>query len=158
MNFLGSDDKPISAYTEDLMAERIFTFSVQQEDYFLNFFMNFEKITTEIYVFSLGKYSFHIPSGVFVYAGDAGGSIDWILSDELVGRRNVDIFVMPVTFQAWQLETPALTNTFTTDYFYPSTKDAVPIVSECGNRTILISSTDLYHKWKNKDYSAAFVV
>lgn len=158
MNFLGEDDLPVSAYTEDLMTKRIFSFSVQQEDYFLNFFMNYEKITTEIYVFSLGKYSFHIPSGVFVYSGDAGGSIDWILSDELVGRKNVDIFVMPTTFRSWQLETPVLTNTFTTDFYYPATKDAVPIVSECGTKTILISSRDLYHQWKVKDYDVAFVV
>lgn len=158
MNYLTADDKPISAYTEDLMHHSIFTFSVQQEDYFLNFFMNYERVSTEIYVFAIGKYTFHIPSGMFVYAGDAGGSIDWVLSDELVGRKSVDLFVMPPSFKAWQLETPSLTSTFTGEYYIPVTKDAIPIVSECGRKTILASARDLYHQWKTKEYDAAFVV
>lgn len=158
MNYLGGDDQPIKAYTDEVFNEKIFTFSIKEEDYFLNFFMQWDRVTTEIYVFDMGKHTFHIPSGFYVFTGCPSGNVDWILVDELIGRKSIDVFLMPPTFKSWQLESPVLTNSFTGEFNQPVTNDVIPLVSEDGKRTLLVSAKDIYHKWKDKDYSAPFVV
>jgi hypothetical protein len=158
MNYLGENDQPVSSLTDDCFTQRIFIFSLKEEDYFLNYFMGWEKVQTQMYVVKVDKYSFKIPSGMYIYTGCPSGNTDWILVDEIVGRQSIELFLMPPSFKSWELHPMKLVDVYNGEMNSPNTKNVIPIIDDLGERCLLVASKDIYHQWKHKDFSTPFVV
>lgn len=131
--------------------KKIYEFSIDKSDYFMNFRMVWKKIEGDFYTFRLGKDFINIPAGFHVMVGDEEGSIDWILVDELVGR-DIDILTLSQNFGTWGLEKPSIVTVSKKTVFWPTTKNIVPLCFNCArvsNSVIILSDKDRWQSMKD---------
>ena len=158
MFFLGAGDEPVNAYDPQSIGEYTSEFNMQQEDWMLKQHIIWDSIKSDVFHFRLGKWKFQIPSGVYLFTGCPSGSMDWIISDEIIGRE-IEIFIMPPSFTSWSLEIPVLESVqHNAKFFAPSTKNPTAMMDNSVYRCIVTSVNDQYHKMKNKYYNTLFVV
>lgn len=158
MFFLGAGDEPVNAYDPQSIGDYTIEFNMQQEDWMLKQHIIWDSIKSDVFHFRLGKWKFQIPSGVYLFTGCPSGSMDWIISDEIIGRE-IEIFIMPPSFTSWSLEIPVLESVqHDVKFFAPSTKNPTAMMDNAALRCVVTSVNDQYHKMKNKDYNTMFVV
>lgn len=157
MYLLGAEDKPVDILNHDNIGKKIFEFCPQKEDYFLNFYFNWEKIKSEVFVFKAGRITFQIPSGFFLFIGSPCGMNDWIMVDEIIDR-DIEVFVMPTSLGSWTLQKFQLIDVLELEYIYPQTKNPIPLLDQSGRLCVISSPADQYHKFKNKDDGTLFVL
>jgi hypothetical protein len=157
MYYLTEGDMALDAKDIDSINHHVYDFCPAKEDYFLNFFVSWNKIESDMYKFIIGSWRFEIPSGVYVFAGCEAGVGDWILSDELVGR-DLDFFTLSPSCNKWSFEEHLIESSYKGVYYYPNTKNPMPLVDESGSRMILIAQTDQYSKMKGKDFYDLFTI
>lgn len=142
---------------ESTVGRRVFDYSIKDEDYLLRHHISWEKVASD-YCISVNGYKFHIPSGMYIFCGCVSGNTDWIMIDELINRE-VEVFLLSLDFDSWALHQPEFQAFEMNEVVYlPSTKSPLPVADMTGSRAIIISSTDVYHKMKDKDFSAMFVI
>ena len=158
MRFLTETDKSPSIFDDTSMESRVFVFCPSREDYFLTYNASWrtEKNAT-VYRFSLGNRYFTIPSCVYVCVACQSGSIDWMLTDDLIGK-NMSLLTMSRELKNWKFEELWFSGKENKTYHIPITKNPYPVVDDTrGDLVILVSSVDQYHKFKNFEYSVFFV-
>ena len=158
MKFLTTNDRSIDANDPSSIGEYVYEYDVEKEDWMLRQRVLWDKIISDVYTFRLGSYRFKIPSGIYIYTGDYGGCMDWIISDEIIGR-DLEVYIMPTSLTSWNLEKPVL-ESVTTDatFFMPSVKTPLAYVDQSGTKTIFASVNDQYHAMKNNSFSTMFVI
>lgn len=118
-------------------------FSLEKEDYFLNYRLSWKHVSGTFNHFKVGDAVISIPSGFFVLVTEPFGDLDWVQSDELVGR-SLDLFVANKDMTAWS-PTPAKFFKQTKEQVaWPSSKNIIPMMS--GDLVVLLSEKDLYNK------------
>lgn len=157
MKLLGFNDSAIDITNPDNLGQKFFEFCPVSDDYFLNFHFNWDVVTSTVYVFTSGRFTFQIPSGFYIFIGCPTGLNDWILIDEIIDR-DIEVFVMPTSLGSWSLQEFQLKDIMTIEYVYPSTKNPVPMLDETGKVCVIASPVDQYHKFKNKDDNCLFVM
>lgn len=153
MEYLRETGDTLCAFDEACMGERIFEYSVKNEDYFLRFFVMWETVDATIYSFSVGEETFNIPSGFYVLCFSGDSVFDWVLSDELIDR-SIPFFILNKDLVSRFPKEPELKKTYTSNIYYPSTNEPLPVGSESKNSFVLVSRVDMYHKTKDMDISA----
>lgn len=157
MKLLGLGDVGVDVLRQTCLSERFYEFCPQKEDYFLNFYINWSKVRSKVFVFKVGRIRFHIPTGFYIFVGSADGTTDWMLIDEVVDR-NIEAFVTPTSIGSWSLQELELIDYVDMTYFYPDTRNPVPLVDESERYCVIVSAADQYHKFKNKDHGTLFVM
>lgn len=156
MFYIDGNDRPCSSLSADVIEKRLFHFDVDKEDYFLRYFITWDKVQTDMYRLDLDGCIFSIPSGVYILCGCDGGSQDWILVDEIVGRP-IEIILINNNYRSWSFCRPVVTDVHNDVYYAPMTKSPIPITDSSSKKVIIISSVDQYHKLKDRDYDIFFV-
>lgn len=150
MQYLRETGETLDAFNKECMDERLFIFSLDDDDYMLKYFVMWDTVFTDIYRFSVGNTTIDIPSGFFVMCADEEGSFDWVLSDELIGR-DVSIMTLTENMRLKVPEIPSITHSYTEHVYFPSTPNPVMVGSKDKSVFTLVSKIDLYHKTKNKE-------
>lgn len=156
MYYIGMMDVQIDAKQSECTAQQIYEFFLSKDDYHLSPNCFWNECTGPLYTFKIGKESFEVPSGVYVCVGCETGSIDWMLSDELIGRGMTSI-QMDTGFKLSGFREIALVGMRHGTMFVPNTKNPFPVASEEGNCVIIVAMVDQYHKFKHQDYGVFFV-
>jgi hypothetical protein len=157
MKLLGIDDEIVDTSKTENLGKRVFEFSIQKEDYFANMHLQWDRIEGEIYRLDVGGRSFAIGSGMYVFIGCDYGSGDWVTIDEVIGR-DIKLFTVSPDLGKWGFDRQILQEVVMGSFFYPSTKNPVPVLSACGTRFIMTSNSDQYRNIKNHDFYALFIV
>lgn len=157
MNYLSADDTPIDATKKDNLDQRIFEFCLKKEDYFLNYFLNWERIIGDVYTLKIGGHTFTIGTGLYIFIGSEEAS-DWAVLDEIIGR-DIQIFTTTPRLSTWSFETPHLMGINPKgEYYYPLSRNPIPVVSHDGEAVIMVSQTDQYRSNKDRDHLALFIL
>lgn len=154
MFYLNETDEGIDWFSPSCPNNNILEYSTDKEDYFLNYRMIWKEVEADFYEMAMGPDVFYIPSGFFVLIGDVFGELDWIMSDELIGR-DLDCVILTPELTAWSLHQPILRDMIPNTMYWPNTKNIVPVRS--GKSVILLADKDFYHKTKNDLVSALIV-
>lgn len=156
MYFINQYEKPASSISADTPEGRIFIFDTEEEDYFLQMCIAWDKITTTFYKIRLGESIYNIPSGTFILCGCDGGSQDWIEVEELVGRP-IEVILINNNYRSWDFVQPKFIDMYEGFCYFPMTKSPIPVTDAMGLKNIIVSSSDQYRKLKDKDYDIFFV-
>lgn len=158
MFYLREQHPPLWAGDKAVMDQQFYEFDVKKEDYFLKQFISWDRISTDIYTMQTDRgQEFYVPAGFYVFVGSEDGSVDWVLSDELVDR-DIETFVISAEFNRWELKVMRVTAITPHFFYYPFTKNPVPITNMNANEVIIISSVDQYHKLKKHAPSMFFSI
>lgn len=157
MRFLGEDNHIVDCTKQDNLGEKIWEFVVSKEDYFTNFYMQWTRNESEMYQLDVGGYRFDIGTGIYTLAGDSEFGLDWFTIDEIIGR---DIKIFTINPRATRFDTyhQKLDNTYFGTYYYPATKNPIPIVSACGEKCMIVSPSDQHRNLNEKNIYSLFVV
>lgn len=156
MNYIGSNDVPLSSKDIETIEKRIFIFDTEAEDYFLQMCISWDKVTTTFYRVKIGDSIYEIPSGTYLLCGCAGGSQDWIEIDELAGRP-IEVILISKNFRSWDFVTPKFIAAREDSCYVPMVKNPIPVSDLDGGKHIIISAGDQYRKLKDRDYDIFFV-
>ena len=156
MYFINQHEKPASSISADTPEGRIFIFDTEEEDYFLQMCIAWDKITTTFYKIQLGESIYNIPSGTFILCGCDGGSQDWIDVEELVWRP-IEVILINHNYRSWDFVQPKFIDMYEGFCYFPMTKSPIPVTDAMGLKNIIVSSSDQYRKLKDKDYDIFFV-
>jgi hypothetical protein len=158
MNYLGTGDKIVDGTKSENLVERVFEFCTKKEDYFLNYFLNWDKIIGDVYQLKIGNHNFNVGSGFYVFIGCDDADGDWAIIDEIIGR-DIQIFTLDPKISTWSFNTPTLKGVNeNTTYYYPMTRSPIPVVSNDGQAMIMVSSVDQYRSTKERDHLAMFIM
>lgn len=147
MSFISGGNEPLDAFDPESINHQFFELKLSEMDYFLNFRINWDVISTPLFEMAIGGSLFYIPSDFHVMIADVYGNVDWIPVNEMIDRE-VEVAVFDPSFETWRLDHPRLTNKVTDkEFHWPMTKNVVPILSS--NNVILLSQKDHYHKTKH---------
>lgn len=143
---------------QDELSKRIYEFCTKDEDYYLNYFLNWDRVLGDVFVVRVGQHTFHIGAGVYVFIGCEDADGDWAIIDEVIGR-DIQLFKMDTGISKWAFETPELKGVIeNTEYYYPMTGRPVPVVSNDGKAIIMVSTVDQYRSTKERDHLAMFIM
>jgi hypothetical protein len=160
MNYLGENDHIVNGSNKENLDQRIFEFNLKadKEDYFLNYFLNWERVVGDVYTLKIGGHTFQVGTGLYVFIGCEDADGDWAIIDEIIGR-DIQIFTTTPKMTTWSFETPSLMGINSNgEYYYPSTRNPIPVVSNDGETVIMVSMTDQYRSNKDRDHLALFVL
>jgi hypothetical protein len=157
MRLLGINDEIVDTTNHDNLGKRVFEFSLQKEDYFANLYLQWDKIEGDIYRLNVGGRSFSVGSGMYIFIGCDYGSGDWVTIDEIIGR-DIKLFTVSPCLDKWGFDKQTLQDVYVGSYFFPNTKNPVPIVSACGTRFVMVANSDHYRTIKDQDFYALFIV
>lgn len=156
MFYIDENDRPCASSSIDTIEKRLFQFDVDAEDYFLRYFVTWDKIQTDFYRIELNGAVFNIPSGMYILCGCDGGSQDWIMVDEIVGRP-IEIILINNNYRSWSFCRPVVTDLYNGVCYTPMSKSPIPVTDASGKKVIIVSTVDQYHKLKDRDYDIFFV-
>ena len=128
-----------------------YQFNLTKDDYFLERSMLWDEIRSSVYEFKTDTNELiYIPSGMYVMIGDIYGEVDWIIVEELIGR-DLDVLIIKKDFSSWGLNKLTLTNESEQCYYWPMTKNAIPITTKSEpSNMVLISRSDQYKLTQDK--------
>lgn len=156
MRYIDQNDNPVNGFEESCVERQLFVFDIEKEDYFLKHFFVWDMVHTEFFTVDIGGGIFKIPSGTYLLCGCVGGSQDWILIDEIIGRP-IDVFVLGKGFRGWSLCPVVLQAHESSACYIPMAKHPLPISDVTGKKVVLTSQIDVYSKTKDMDFDAYFV-
>lgn len=156
MNFIDGNMKAVCAKSDDTIEKKIFDFSLEEEDYFLNYHTTWDHIEGDFYDLELDGRIFSIPSGIYILCTCDEGNTDWIMVDELIGR-DIDILVLTKSLRSWIPSKPKVRNFYRSANFYPMSRTPVPIINSTEERIIIVSSIDQHSKMKDKYFNIFLV-
>lgn len=147
---------PLLSTRVDTMDQRLYEFDPKKEDYMLKQFVVWDHVDVDFFTLVTDNgVEFYLPSGYYVFAGSESGDVDWILTDELIDR-DIEVFVINKEFNNWSLQNLSLTHVTDQEFYYPDTKNPVPMTDMTGDYTVIVSSIDQYHKLKNMPSNVFF--
>lgn len=157
MFFVNEFDKPVDSSNEKAISQKFFVFDLEQEDYLLRWSLCWDILSTTFFTIEVcGKY-FKIPSGTYLLCGCEGGSQDWIVIDEIIGRP-IDIFIMNKHFKGWTLAPMKIVDVEESSCYIPmGVKTPMPVMDSTGQKVIVVSQYDHYHKLKDKEFDIFFL-
>ena len=150
------EDRNVSAFSEECIENKYFEFIPNKEDYILSYNVSWDEILTDVYQFVIGRETFMIPAGTYLFCGDEYGVTDWILSDEIIGR-GIPVFTSNIDMNGWRSHVPQLVNTFPEKFYYPLTKNPIPVTNARGKMTLITSRVDQYHRLGQYDIASFFM-
>lgn len=156
MYYIDQNDKPRHRQSDDTIEQRLFYFDNDQEDYLLRYHINWNRLGTTFYKIALEGRTYDIPSGTYLLCGCDGGSQDWVTVDELIGKP-IEVILINKNFRSWSLAFPKLVDHYEGSCYTPMTKSPIPVMDSTGERVIIISFVEQYHKLKDRDYDIFFV-
>lgn len=142
MYYAGADDQKLSTTLVDTCEKRILVYDYREEDYFLEFINAWNSITTPIYTVLLGEEIYLIPSSTYIVCGDAGGSTDIIIFDEIIGR---EIPILTVMNDCRKLEwhiPRILAVDNSGKLLYPMINCLVPMLSNIGQSMVITGGSE----------------
>jgi hypothetical protein len=155
MFYIRETNEVESAFNEDCVNHKYFEYKPDKDDYLLTYNVSWDEMLTDIYQFRVGMKNLFIPSGIYLFCGDEFGTSDWILSDEIIGR-DIPIFTSNIDMTGWKSVIPKLVNTFPETFYYPLSKNPIPVADQTGTITIVTSRVDQYHKLSDRDFGSFF--
>lgn len=158
MKFLGEGDKIVDCSKQENLDQRVFEFCTKKEDYFLNYFSLWERTIGDVYQVRIGNHAFDIGAGLYVFIGCEDADGDWAIIDEIIGR-DLQVFMMNTGVSEWDFKTPRLNQLYeNVEYYFPQTRNPMPIVSNDGEKIIMVSVVDQYRSTNNRDHLAMFLI
>lgn len=155
MRILG--EEPINAMDPEVVGKHVFEFDMDRQDWMLRARAIWDEVAATAYTFKIGKHRFVLPAGVYVYTGCVGGSTDWVLTDEIIGRP-IETFVLDTDIHGWTLKRPILESLQEGVKFYlPSIRTPMVAVDTTGTKTIIVSHNDHFHRFKDEDFNVLFM-
>lgn len=146
MHYLNETAAGLDWFSPKCTNNHIFEYSLDRQDYFLNYRMIWREVDADFYEMVIGNQTFFLPSGFYVMIGDVFGELDWIMIDEMIGR-DLECVILSPGLETWSLHTPKLKNVSEKRMFWPKTTNIIPVRS--GDRVLMISDKDFYHKTKD---------
>lgn len=157
MFYVNEKDGPLDSRLASSLNHRYFVFDCDKEDYMLQWSLGWERVTTSAYTMNIGGKKFVIPSGMYILCGCEGGSQDWVLVDEIIDRP-IDVFLIGKNFRGWSLSGAVTTEVNERSFFIPmNLKTPFPIIDPTGEKIVVVSQCDMYHKLKDRDYDIFFI-
>lgn len=157
MKYLNGNDQPVDATKQENLSQRIFEFCLKKEDYFLNYFMNWDRVSGDVYTVRIGDHTFEIGAGLYIFIGTEETS-DWCIIEELIGR-DIQVFTTTPKLTTWRFENLSLVDVNQpTEYYFPQTRNPMPVVSNDGEKIIMVSVVDQYRSTNNRDHLAMFLI
>jgi len=144
LNYIGEEDKPVTAFDDSCVNERIMEFSCDKLDFFLTHKIMWDEIRGDVYDVKVGDGVFSVPSGHFVMIGDDYGDFDWIMIDEMFGRPLLTVSTFDMALKNWNIMPLQAQNVHDEVVYWPTTKNIIPIQSN--NTVILVSEKDQHLK------------
>lgn len=132
-----------SWFAETQISGWLTEFSLEKEDYFLNYRLSWKRISGTFYHFRVGDAVVSIPTGFYVLVTEPFGDLDWVQSDELI-TRELDLFVSNPELNAWTPVPARFFRQTEETIVWPSSKNIIPMVT--GDITVLLSEKDMYNK------------
>lgn len=159
MRYLGAENNIVDCTRQENLSEKIFEFVISKEDYFLNMYLRWDRVESDMYRMDVGGAIFDIGCGLYVFAGDgfSGGGCDWFQIDEIIGR-NIQVFTVNPAVTRFDFHEQHLKETYYGTYYYPITSNPMPVVSSCGTKMIIVSQTDQHRNLGNKDFYSLFTL
>jgi hypothetical protein len=160
MNYLGEYNKVVDGAKRENLDQRIFEFNLKpdKEDYFLNYFLNWDRVVGDVYTLKIGGHTFQIGAGLYVFVGCEDADGDWAIIDEIIGR-DIQIFMTTPNMTSWSFEEPSLLGINSNGgYYFPSSRNPIPVVSNDGEAIIMVSVVDQYRSHKGRDHLALFIL
>lgn len=157
MKFLGEGDNIVDCTKQENLDQRVFEFCTKKEDYFLNYFMHWDRTIGDLYQLRIGTHTFDIGAGLYIFIGTEEAA-DWCIVEELIGR-NIQVFTTTPKISTWSFDELSLINVnHSGEYYYPQTRNPMPVVSNDGKKIIMTSVVDQYRSTNNRDHLAMFLV
>lgn len=156
MRYLGEDNQIVDCTKQENLGEKICEFVITKSDYFNNFYLQWSRNESEMYRIEAGNTTFDIGTGLYVFAG-IDYNFDFFQIDELIGR---DLQIFTINPRATKFDTFQfnLKETYYGTYYYPATKNPLPVVSACGTKCIIVSQTDQYRNIADIDLFSELVL
>ena len=149
-SFVTEEDINLYGDEEDSISQHFYEFNLTAEDYFLNRRLEWDLYESRMFVFQLQDKLIGVPSGFYLMVGDVMGCVDWIQVDELIGR-DLDVLVISENFSSWSLERLELVDEDERyEFYWPVTKNVLPISSNDGGCSLIVSKVDRYKDTKDK--------
>lgn len=156
MNFLNGKMEPVSSKCDSCIESRVFDFSIEEEDYFLNYHATWDLIEGDSFTVEIGGGIFNIPSGLYLLCVCEDGNSDWIMIDEIIGR-DIGIFTMPISMRSFSPKRMRVRDFHVDRSYFPLSRTPVPLTDGEGTVVILASTIDQHSKMKGKEFDI-FVV
>lgn len=149
---------PLQGVERVSIYERIFEFDPGARDYVYKRFLLWDKITSDVFTLktNITNTTIYVPSGFYVFVGSDEGASDWIMVDELIGR-DIEVFCISSDFNDFVLETVSLTSVVETTFYYPMTKNPIPVTDLYNKKVFLCCSSDPYLRLKSIPVGEFFV-
>lgn len=145
MNLLGEDYTSLPN-EDDVVNAFYWEYDIKNKDFFLSSSPTWKKVSSPAYKVTVGKHSTYIPTDYHVMIGDITGELDWTTVDEMIARE-FEVFCFTTNLQEWQI-LPIEVSDYVSEYTYRVPNNTSPIPITVGDRAILVSERDLYHRTK----------
>lgn len=142
MYYAGTDNQKLSTTEVATCEKRILIYDHREEDYFLEYINAWNTVTTPIYTVLLGEEIYLIPSSTYIVCGDAGGSTDIIIFDEIIGRE-IPILVVMNDCRKLEWYIPRILSVDNSGkLLYPMTTCLVPMLSNIGQSMVITGGSE----------------
>lgn len=150
-NFIDENESPIPCTSKNVLRTYFFEYNLSESDYYLYRKLQWDIVTTTMYQFKMSDgVTIGIPSNYYVMVGDVYGEVDWVLVDEIIGR-DIELLIIKKGFNGWTLdniEPVGMTEKY--KFYWPLTKNPVPIMTDSGDRSVIVSTYDQYKMTRDK--------
>lgn len=141
MYFIGTDDQPLDTLDTATCEKRILMYDHKEEDYFLEWSHAWNTITTPMYTVLLGDAVFKIPSSLYIVCGDAGGSTDIIIFEEIIGR-DISVITVGGGWRKAEWHIPRILDVCDGKTLYPMANRLIPLFDSSLSSIILTGGSD----------------
>lgn len=140
MKYITENDDLIAWDEPNFSHNWILEYSIEKEDYFLNWWMVWQEMSGDFYKVEIAGNIVSIPSGLYVLIGDMDGTLDWIVIDEAIGR-DVELVTLNNALTRWNLNPMKVIGGEEKSVNYPKTRNILPM-SIGGDSLIFVSDKD----------------